>query len=169
MVAVEVWERGDSLSGLLRALLPADLRGNVRLYPAGRMGEQSRPDLAVVSPYWRGEASGACRCLLVPGTMGPTAGKMRAGWVVSYGLDRRDTLTLSAMEPGRLCAALQRELVTPDGTTVEGQELPLSNGWELPPMAALACVGAQLLLGVPPEGVRLEARGSLAPGEGFVV
>lgn len=156
MVAVEVWEQGDSLSGLLGALLPAGLRGSVRLYSAGSMGEKSRPDLAVISPCWRGEVSGVCRCLLVPGTMGPAAGEMRAGWVVSYGLDRRDTLTLSSIEPGRLCGALQRELVTLDGTTVEGQEFPLSNGWKLAPMAALACVGVQLLLGVPPEGVRLE-------------
>ena len=153
MVTVEVWERGSRLAGLLRELLPGTVGEKVRIVPAG----ERRADLVVLAPGWRGgERAGDCRCLLVPGNMGGLAGRLHAGWVVSYGLDRRDTLTLSSMERGRLLAALQRELVTLDGTTVEGQEFPLSNGRGLPPVEALVCVGVQLLLGVPPEGVRLE-------------
>ena len=156
MYTVEVWEQGNRLSGLLRGLLPETVwRGTVFL-PAGRCFGERKPDLAVVSPQWNGGLmAGDCRCLLIPGNVG-TAGGLSAGWVVSYGLDRRDTLTLSAMEPGKLWSALQREIVTLDGTVVEGQEFPLSNRRELPPMEALACVGVQLLLGIPPEGVRLE-------------
>ena len=156
MVTVEVWEQGNRLSGLLEECLPGQLKGAAVFLPAGRCFGERKPDLAVVSPQWNGgPMAGDCRCLLIPGNAGK-AGSLSAGWVVSYGLDRRDTLTLSAMEPGRLWAALQREIVTLDGTVVEGQEFPLSNRRELPPMEALACVGVQLLLGIPPEGVRLE-------------
>lgn len=150
MVTVEVREEGNRLLGILRARLPGEM---ARILPAG----ERRADLVLLAPGWReGETAGDCRCLLLPGTMGGLTGRLHAGWVVSYGLDRRDTLTLSSMERGRLLVALQRELVTLDGTTVEGQEFPLSNGSGLSPMAALACVGVQLLLGVPPENVRLE-------------
>lgn len=157
MVTVEVWERGKRLSGLLRQLLPGEMREGLRIVPAGELPGEMRPDLVVLAPCWRGGGEGGiCRCLLSPGSVGGLTGRFSAGWVVSYGLDRRDTLTLSAMEGGRLCVALQRELVTLDGTTVEGQERPLSNGMGLSPAEALACVGVQLLLGVPPERVRLE-------------
>ena len=98
-----------------------------------------------------------CRVLLLPGTLaGPLAGPRGA---VSYGLGRRDTLTLSSFSRRRPCLALQRELVTLAGTCLEPQELPLPPVSPcLSPALLLAWAGACLLLGqedltrLPPPG-----------------
>lgn len=111
------------------------------------------PALLVVSP--RAAARGrdlprSCRTALVPGEMGERC-RVRAASAVSYGPSPRDSLTVSSREEGVLWAALQRELVTVEGQVVERQEfpLPLAPGEEELPL--LACAGALLLLGIPPE------------------
>lgn len=156
MYTVGIGAKGHRLSGLLEGNLPAGLREKTVLRPLEALPEGMPPDLIVAAPDWgQGAGDRPCRCLLLPGAVGALTGTASAGWVVSYGLDRRDTLTLSSIGQGRLWAALQREIVTLDGTTVERQELPLPCRTGLPPLLALACVGGQLLLGVPPEEVRV--------------
>jgi len=66
-----------------------------------------------------------CKTLLTPG--GVFSSRWQAEQVVSYGLDRRCTLTLSSLEKPVLC--VQRRLDTPLGT-LEEQELPLCGRWE---------------------------------------
>ena len=167
MYTVEIWERGLRLWALLRSALPESIRERTAFYRGGTLPPGIRPDLVVIAPQWPGSlADISCRCLLIPGHMGVLARKIAAGWVVSYGPDKRDTLTLSSLRRRNLCAALQREVVTLDGTTVERQELPLGRGDTLSSLHALACVGTQLLLGVPPEEVRLT--GLARPSEGMV-
>lgn len=92
-----------------------------------------------------------CRILLLPGPLAHQAGPVQAGWVVSYGLSRRDTLTLSSLAP-RPCLTLQRELVTLTGTCLEAQELPLPTGAPSP-LLLLAWAGTCLLAGIPPEAL----------------
>lgn len=66
-----------------------------------------------------------CRTVLLPGGAGPLARALRTGQAVSYGTSPRDTLTFSSLEGDRICLALQRELVTLQGTVVEQQEMVL--------------------------------------------
>ena len=95
----------------------------------------------------------SCRELLLPGECRTAA--VPAETVVTYGLSRRDSLTLSSREGERLWCALQRELVTLDGAVVERQEFPVLPPPGLEPLSALAAAGALLLLGVPPERLRM--------------
>ena len=96
-----------------------------------------------------------CRAVLLPGESGGAPGELRAASAVSYGLSPRDSLTLSSREGERLWCALQRELVTLDGAVVERQEFPVLPPPGLEPLSALAAAGALLLLGVPPERLRM--------------
>lgn len=85
-------------------------------------------DLLVVSPGalgWAGAGAVDCRTVLLPGGAGPLARALRTGQAVSYGTSPRDTLTFSSLEGDRICLALQRELVTLQGTVVEQQEMVL--------------------------------------------
>lgn len=158
MRRVGVWESGEGLceglaedmerAGLARPIL---LRGR---HPAELAGESL--DLLVVSPRatgWAGAASVTCRLLLLPGGAGPLIRGMKVEGAVSYGAGARNTITLSSLEGGRICLAVQRELVTVEGSVVERQELvlpypPQQDGPEL----FMARVGALLLLGGTPAG-----------------
>lgn len=158
MRRVGVWESGEGLceglaedmerAGLARPFL---LRGR---HPAELAGESL--DLLVVSPRatgWAGAASVTCRLLLLPGGAGPLIRGMKVEGAVSYGAGARNTITLSSLEGGRICLAVQRELVTVEGSVVERQELvlpypPQQDGPEL----FMARVGALLLLGGTPAG-----------------
>ncbi len=140
---------GPERQALARSL-PAVLR-----HPPAAGG---RADLLVLCPGCRRlPPLPPCRVLLLPGTLaGPLAGPRGA---VSYGLGRRDTLTLSSFSRRRPCLALQRELVTLAGTCLEPQELPLPPVSPcLSPALLLAWAGACLLLGqedltrLPPPG-----------------
>ena len=68
---------------------------------------------------------------------------------MSYGTSPRDTLTLSSLEGGQICLALQRELVTLTGQVVEQQELVLPFPRDAAPLPFLATAGALLLLDLP--------------------
>lgn len=91
-----------------------------------------------------------CRTLLTP--EGVWGSRWQAEQVVSYGMGRRCSLTLSSVD-GRGVLCVQRRLMTGRGP-VEEQELPLCRAW-----AALE-VQERLLL----SGVWLLCRGAL-PGE----
>ena len=83
--------------------------------------------------------------------MGPLAGDLEAGRVVSYGLTPRDSLTLSSLGQDGLCLALQREVVTLAGRSLEPQETPLRGFAGAEPELVLAWAGVMLLVGVPVE------------------
>ena len=150
MAAFQVMERGEGIeAAILRGLAG---RGSGRWEgPAGR------PALLVISPGAAGEeiAAAACRTVLLPGDAWGLPEGLRAASAVSYGLSPRDSLTLSSREGERLWCALQRELVTLDGAVVERQEFPVLPPPGLEPLSALAAAGALLLLGVPPERLRM--------------
>ena len=90
----------------------------------------------------------ACRVLLIPGQLGCLAVQIPCVWAVSYGFSRRDTLTVSSLTDHGLEAALQREILTITGATIERQELMLPAGPD--PLTLLALTGAALLLGKSP-------------------
>lgn len=144
MAYIAIVEPGDALFRCLSGL-PQPVRA---LGPSGGQGA-----LVVVGPDCRRLPPGPLRCriLLLPGPLAALAGQVQAGWVVSYGLSRRDTLTLSSLSPRRPCLTLQRELVTLAGTCLEPQELPLPPFSSPPsPLLLLAWAGTCLLAGADP-------------------
>ena len=142
-----VLERGEGIRRAVQAGLAGG--GGGAAGPAGRRGLSPRGG-------GRGPRRGPpCRAGLVPGEGGGALGELRAASAVSYGLSPRDSLTLSSREGERLWCALQRELVTLDGAVVERQEFPVLPPPALEPLSALAAAGALLLLGVPPERLRM--------------
>lgn len=153
MCCVGIWETGEALTNAVGELLST--RGIQVLcgdHPAPLSA--SPLDLLAVGPVAKGWAgAGAIRCpmVLLPGTAGPLARCLRAGCVVSYGTDHRDTLTFSSLEGAQIGLAVQRELVTLEGCVVERQELPLPLPEGFSPQLLLAAAGVLLLTGVPPE------------------
>lgn len=148
MHTIELLEGGSELSRFLSAQLPLPHRQALCRGPAG-----GRADLVVVAPDLGRvpEGVGPCRVLLLPGTLARLAQAIPAAWVVSYGLSRRDTLTLSSLSPP--CLTLQRELVTLTGRCLEPQEIPLPHGPRVPPLHLLAWAGTALLMGTSPEEI----------------
>ena len=134
METVELWARGTGFPRFLRARLPAGLVFRLR------RGRGAPAALAVVAPDWAGPppAPGPCRALLLPGELAPWR---KAASLVPY--------WLSSLSPP--CLALQRELVTLDGTCREPQELPLPPQPGTDPRTLLAWAGVLLLLGTAPE------------------
>jgi len=96
-----------------------------------------------------------CRVLLTPGGRCRALSEIPSQWVVSYGLAVRDSLTVSSLEPKQAVLALQRELVTLEGTVLERQELPLPIPPETGAEGLMALYGSLLILGVPPEELSL--------------
>lgn len=147
MWRIGVWEQNEGLCELARSLMGD--RGEVRQgsHPALLAGEEY--DLLAVSPRaigWAGATALYCRTVLLPGSAGPMARSLLAQRAVSYGMDRRDTLTVSSLDGEHICVAVQRSLIRLDGEVVEEQELVLPYAGELPELA-LARVGLSLLLG----------------------
>ncbi len=111
-------------------------------------GEGGPWELCALSPEGAAEMAERavrCRTLLVP------EGAYRPGWqaerVVSYGLDRRSSLTLSSVDGGGV-VCLQRSLTDRLGRTVEQQELLLPARWRsLAPEERLLLAGVWLLRG----------------------
>ena len=139
---------GGAATGLLSRALPPGLWA--RCHPARSGGVY---DLLLVAPDWRGPLPPGltCRALLWPGRLGPLTEALEAGWVVSYGLTPRDSLTLSSLGRESVCLALQREVVTLAGRSLEPQEVPLRGFAGVAPELTLAWAGVLLLVGVPPE------------------
>ena len=131
-----------------RAGLAAELPAGAA---AGREGEGPW-DLCALSPEEAerlADRAIRCRTLLVP--EGAWGRRWQAEQVVSYGLDRRSSLTLSSMDgQGVLC--VQRALTDGRGRRVEEQELPLPTRWrDRPAGEKLLLSGVWLLLGGLPE------------------
>ena len=146
MYQIGVWEQNEGLAELAR-----ELSGEAEVWgaehPALLAGREY--DLLVVSPHavgWTGAAALGCETVLLPGAAGPLVRSLRAQRAVSYGLNPRDTLTVSSLNGDRICVALQRGLIRLDGEVVEDQELVLPYAGE-PPELVLARVGIKLLAG----------------------
>lgn len=152
MWQIGIWEQNEGFEELVRQLTEgtgAVIRAGS--HPALLVGEDM--DLLIVSPTavgWAGAAALYCRTALLPDTAGPLARSLLAERVVSYGMNSRDTLTISSLEEDHVCVAVQRELIRPDGGLVERQELVLPRGAGQSPELLLARAGVQLLLGAPP-------------------
>lgn len=152
MHSIGILAGGAACADLLAQALPPGLWERCRPACTGGMY-----DLLVVAPDWpvsRPVPPGlTCRALLLPGRLGPLAGDLEAGWVMSYGLTPRDSLTLSSLGQDGLCLALQREVVTLAGRSLEPQETPLRGFAGAEPELVLAWAGVMLLVGVPVERI----------------
>ena len=166
MYVVSILESRPALSRFLSASLPEALRQEIDLRSAQGMGPEQKADLLVVSPDLaeRDIRPPACRAALVPGRLSPLAGEIPAQWAVSYGISPKDSLTLSSLGEEAISLALQREVVTLGGSCLECQELCLPHGGHRAPMHVLACAGVQLMLGVPPDQVRVAPAAPQAAG-----
>ena len=170
MEQVGVWSGQGRLAERLTARLGRQFSFFTGDHPADFA--QRPPALLVIAPDATGLAGAGLirpRVALLPGDSVALASRVRAASAVSYGLGRRNTLTLasleggsvavalqrelvtlSSLEGGSVAVALQRELVTLSGAGVERQE------WVLPydregqsPEEFLCLVGALLLLDQP--------------------
>ncbi len=148
MHTVGFFAGGPGFSGLLSRALPQGLWARCR--PARSGGVY---DLLIAAPDWAGPLPPdlTCRALLWPGRLGPLPEELAASWVVSYGLTPRDSLTLSSLGPDGLCLALQREVITLAGRSLEPQEIPLRGFAGVEPELVLAWAGVMLLAGMPVE------------------
>ena len=151
MELVGVWSgRGELLERL-----SARLGGRFSFFAGRHPADfaQRPPALLIIAPDATGLAGAGLirpRLALLPGDSAALARGVRAVSAVSYGLGRRNTLTLSSMDGGSVAVALQRELVTLSGAGVERQEwvLPFDREQESPE-EFLCLVGALLLLDQP--------------------
>lgn len=158
MYQVGIWETNGELSGLVRtglresgAKLSEVTTGG---HPAAFAGEERPLDLLVVSPEavgWAGAGAIHAKIALLCGAAGPLARTLRVQDAVSYGSSDRDALSLSSLEGDQICIAVQRELFTVSGGSVERQELVLPFPAGGTPLPWLAAIGALLLLDVPPD------------------
>lgn len=147
MWKIGIWEQNEGLAQLAWRLAGEHAQVWRAEHPALLAGEDY--DLLAVSPRavgWAGAAALYCRTVLLPGSAGPLARSLRAERAVSYGMDRKDTLTVSSLNEKQICVALQRSLIRLDGTVVEEQEIVLPYAGELPELV-LARVGVELLVG----------------------
>ena len=155
VIRVGIWERDEGIFRAVRGALEAGSRPFPQML-SGRYAAEFAAmnlDLLAVSPEAaaraRPSAGVRCRCLLLPGTAGPLAREVAAEYAVSYGTSPKDTITLSSLEGGQICLALQRELVTLTGQVLEQQELVLPYPRGSTPEIVLATAGTLLLLGLP--------------------
>ena len=145
---IGVWEQYEGLGALAEELTVG--RGEVRTGNHAALLTGEIMDLLVVSPTavgWAGAAALYCRTALLPDSAGPLARCLLADRVVSYGLNSRDTLTVSSLEENHICVAVQRELIRLDGGLVERQELVLPRRVGESPELLLVQTGMKLLLG----------------------
>lgn len=113
------------------------------------------PDLLVIAGE-RGKRreqiqSGRCGILLVPGTAADMTAMLRSSCVVSYGMSKKDSVTISSIDKDSLVLSLQRELPTLLGRPLERQDIPIRCFPGAKADEVIASVAALLLLGVPPE------------------
>lgn len=147
MWQIGVWEQNEGLAQLTWRMAGEYAQVWQAEHPGLLAGEVY--DLLVVSPRavgWAGGAALCCGTVLLPGSAGPLAGSLRAKRAVSYGLNQKDTLTVSSLNGERISVALQRSLIRLDGSVVEEQEIVLPYAGELPELV-LARVGVELLAG----------------------
>lgn len=151
MARVGVWSENADIFQQLHSRLGRRHTFLAGGHPADFVGENL--DLLVISPTAVGLAGASViqpRLALLPGGNVPLARRVLAASAVSYGLGRQNTLTLSSLTGGSVCLALQRELLTLSGATLDRQEwvLPLDLSRQSPE-EFLCLTGALLLLDQP--------------------
>jgi hypothetical protein len=113
------------------------------------------PDLLVVScARAKCRASiprGRCRMLLIPGTAADLATVFHSDCVVSYGMSKKDSITLSSIEDDTLILTLQRELPALTCRVLERQDIPIQGFPGEKADDVMACAASLLLLGAAPE------------------
>ena len=113
----------------------------------GLGGERIQTDLCLLMPGGREKRDVppiSCRALLMPAEM--EIHNIDADYAVSYGMNGKDTVTVSSIDDEECVVALQRELVTLCGAVLERQEIPIHNTQGLEKEELLAAVGTALLL-----------------------
>lgn len=90
----------------------------------------------------------SCRLLLLPGTEGALLRHCKAACVMSYGGASKNSLTLSSLEVGQVSIAIQRELPTLTGGSIDRQELVFPLAPDQEALSLLFRVGLFLVLGV---------------------
>lgn len=145
MARIGIWEDGGDFSGVLEGCLP--VRPVLDRHPAAF--SDGFFDLLLVAPSaraWAGAGAIRCRTALLPGAALPLVRVLKAESAVSYGVSPKNTLTISSLEGRQVCVALQREIITLAGSTLERQEfvLPFPPGED--PERFLGLTGARLLL-----------------------
>lgn len=155
---IGIWEGDEGVFAWVTAKLKALGRDAGMLVSARHPAELARrpAELLVIAPGavgWAGAGAVRARMVLLPGSAGPLLRTFEAESAVSYGTSPRDTITVSSVEGGQICIAIQRELVTVRGGVVDRQELVLALPQELEPLPFLAAAGTLLLLGVPAEQI----------------
>ena len=145
MVRIGIWENGDGFAAALEELLPA--RPVLGRHPAAF--SEGFFDLLLIAPSasgWAGAGAIRCRVALLPGLAVPLTRVLKADSAVSYGGSAKDTLTISSLEGAQICVALQREVLTLPGATLERQEFVLPFPLGEDPNRFLGLTGARLLL-----------------------
>ena len=107
------------------------------------------PDVLLVSPGCAAAhvaSPVSCGTLVFPGDSKLPAAHFRADSVVTYGMSPRNTVTYSSIAEDSCVIAVQRELKSFHGETVESQELRVEGGMH--PDTLLAVTAAALVLGV---------------------
>ena len=160
MSSITVLEPGDGsisdiIAGTLRALPEGRAIRGLRFLGEAALRTGGCPDLVVVSPLpgYRSNATLRCTFLLVPGTAADLGRLPQPDCVVSYGLSKRDSVTLSSIMDETLVLSLQRELPTLEGTLLERQDIPVPRLAGRRPDELLAAAAALLLLGLPAENL----------------
>ncbi len=150
MDTVGVWSNTSALAERLEARLGQGRRFVRSSHPA----DFSDVELLVVAPDATGLAGLDVlrpRLALLPGGCVTACRQVQAACAVSYGLGVQNTLTLSSITGENVSVALQRELLTLSGRTVERQEWVLPMDLSLGSADHFLClVGALLLLDCPP-------------------
>ena len=150
MPRIGIWEDRPFFSSALSSLLP-DVPVIGR-HPA--IFSEGTFDLILIAPSasgWAGAGAVSCHLALLPGMALPLTRILQADSAISYGTASRDTLTISSLDPQQISVALQREILTLSGQTLEPQEFVLSAPEYTDPLSFLALTGARLLLTGRPE------------------
>lgn len=145
MDTVGIWSSGSVLAERLERRLGHAYHFIAGAHPA----DFSEAGLLVVAPDATGLAGLTVlrpRLALIPGASAAACRNIRAASAVSYGLGAQNTLTLSSMVGGSVSVALQRELVTLSGKTVERQEWVLPMDPAVPTADHFLCLSGALLL-----------------------
>jgi hypothetical protein len=164
MFSMAVLETGsENISGIiarkLREMPESSTVRSLTFLNGARLTRGHSPDLLVVS-VGKGQRSGRTLCqrcgiLLMPGAAAQIASRLCSSCIVSYGMSKKDSVTISSIDENALVLSLQRELPTLSGRHLERQDIPMRRAPGTDADDMLASGAALLLLGVLPEELRM--------------
>lgn len=142
---------GERLSETVSAALRKSGMGGVTILGKAALQNGVTPELVVVSKSVSSlDRQVNCRTLLAPGGAKKLMKSINADSVISYGLSDRDSLTLSSIGDDAIVLALQREISTLGGVTLDRQELPVRRKTGVTDESMLGAAGTLLILGLNP-------------------